>query len=28
LKLADIETLNQVITDKEIEQYEKDLGNW
>jgi hypothetical protein len=27
LKLADIETLNQVITDKEIEQYEKDLGN-
>lgn len=27
LKLADIETLNQVITDEDIEQYEKDLGN-
>jgi hypothetical protein len=27
LKLTDIETLNQVITDEEIQQYEKDLGN-
>ena len=27
LKLTDIETLNQIITDEDIEQYEKDLGN-
>lgn len=27
MKLEDIESLNQVITDKDIEQYEKDLGN-
>lgn len=27
LKIADIEALNQLITDDEINQYEKDLGN-
>ena len=27
LKLADIETLNEIITDEEIKQYEKDRGN-
>ena len=27
MKLSDIETLHQVVTDEEIRQYEKDLGN-
>lgn len=27
LKIEDIETLNQIVTDKDIEQYEKDRGN-
>ena len=27
MKIADIETLSQVVTDEEIEQYERDRGN-
>lgn len=27
LKIEDIETLNQIVTDSDIEQYEKDRGN-
>ena len=27
MKIADIETLSQMVTDEEIEQYERDRGN-
>jgi hypothetical protein len=27
LKISDIETLNQIVTDDDIEEYEKDRGN-
>jgi hypothetical protein len=28
MKIVDIETLSQYITEKEIDDYERDSGNW